>query len=123
MDRFRKNGARAWLRIGLVAFYSFGLLLALRFGARTYPGWYFPNSRFLNGLLNASTLFTGVGYDLVLIAAAAAAARIWFRGTLKQRPLGALVLMQGAALAAVFAIIIYGIWWAALMHRLPWQAS
>jgi hypothetical protein len=62
--------------IGRIALWSFGLLTALRFGARAYPGWYFPRSSGLNALFNSSMLFTQIGYDLVLAAAAAAMARV-----------------------------------------------
>ena len=110
-------------RIGFIASWSLLLLLALRFGARTYPGVWHPESEFLNWLLNGTTLFTLFGYDLVLVAAGAAAARISLRGdSFRTRRIRlALAWLQGVAVALAFAIICYGVRWAILMERLPWQ--
>jgi hypothetical protein len=60
-----KHRAARYGRTELIAFAalcSFWLALALRFGARTYPGLHFSNSPLLNGLLNGSTVFTTIGY-------------------------------------------------------------
>jgi hypothetical protein len=110
-------------QVGLIALYSIVLLLALRFCGRTYPGWYFPNSSFLNGLLDDNIIFTVIGYDLVIGGAAAGTARIFIppdsseRAKLRRR----LGLVQGAAVVLVITIICYGLWWATSMQRLPWQ--
>jgi hypothetical protein len=95
------------------------LLLLLRFGGRTYPGWYFPRSSLLNDLLNGPMLFTEIGYDLVLVGAAAATARL----CLGRRKSAALRLLQRVAFGLALLIVIYGVEWAVLMHRLPWQAD
>jgi hypothetical protein len=107
------------LRLAGIAAYSFALLIALRFGGRTYPGWYFPDSALLNSWLNGVGLFTEVGYDLVLVVAAAATMRLLPGG----RTSLALRLMHWTALALVILIILYGVDWAIYTHRLPWQAD
>jgi hypothetical protein len=104
-----------------IAAYSFSLLLALRFGARTYPGWYFPNSRFLNDLLNGGSVFTQIGYDLVLVAAASGTARLFLAGEARPRADRILRLVEWTALALALLIACYGLIWAIEMHRLPWQ--
>jgi len=112
-------GHLAW-RLAWIAVYSFALLLALRFGARTYPGWYFPNSSFLNSLLNGTWLFNGIGYDLVLVGAGAAAMRVLLGGK-KSPASGTLRLVQWVAFALAILIILYGVRWAIWTQRLPWQ--
>lgn len=118
MERRDLGTQLAW-----IALYSFVLLLALRFGARTYAGFWHPESRFLNWLLNGTTLFTVIGYGLVLVAGCAAAARVLlarrssFNVTLRR----ALVIVQAAAALTAIAIIFYGIQCAMMMERMPWQ--
>ena len=104
-----------------VAVYSLFLLLALRSGGRTYPGWYFPDSRFLNAVLNGNALFTQAGYDAAIIGAAAAAARILFDSGTRPRLHRLLRWTQRTAIACAVLIACYGLAWAILMHRLPWQ--
>lgn len=110
-------------QLAWIALYSFALLLALRFGARTYPGFWHPESLFLNWLLNGSTLFTVIGYNLVLVAGCAAVTRILIGasspGSVKARRV--LAIVQGAATLPAIAIILYGLQCAIFMHRLPWQ--
>ena len=103
--------------IAFVALCCFVLLLALRFGARTYPGLYFPDSRALNCLFNGSGLFVGIGYGAVLIAFAASLVRTWVRpgrGTMNSALRAAFWLPIGmAALIALF-----GFYWAVQLGRL-----
>jgi hypothetical protein len=114
----RKMGTKSIsLKLAWIAAYSFSLLMLLRFGARTYPGWYFPHSPFLNSLLNGSTLFTGIGYDLVLLGAAAGAARV----LLGRNESLALQLLQWGSAALTILIVGYGLAWAIWTARLPWQ--
>jgi hypothetical protein len=110
---------RAW-RLAWIAVYSLALLLALRFGGRTYPGWYLPNSPFLNSLLNGNWLFTRIGYDLVLVGACAAAMRVLL-GRKKPRASSSLRLVQWVAFGLAILIILYGVRWAIWTQRLPWQ--
>ena len=115
--------SRRLARAGLIALYSFVLLLALRFCGRTYPGWYFPDSNFLNGLLNSNFLFTELGYELVVLGATAGTAHIFMASDSPRRTrlrwwLGA---AQAAAVVLVIPIISYGFLWAHFMQRLPWQ--
>lgn len=108
-------------RVAWICTYTYFLLLAVRWCARTYPGWYFPDSAFLNDLLNGGDLFTLYGYDCVLLAAAAALARILLAGPDHPRAAAALRLLHWASLAIVALILCYGLYWAQLMERLPWQ--
>ncbi|WP_374389060.1 hypothetical protein [Sandaracinobacter sp.] len=98
--------------------YCLGLGLALRLGARTYPGIYVPDSPFLNGVLNSNGLFVGIGYGAVLMAGAADGARILFR------PSGPGIdnLLRTVSRMSIWlagAIALYGLLWAAFMQRLP----
>jgi hypothetical protein len=97
--------------------YSLALGLALRFGGRTYPGVHFPESPFLNSLLNGNGLFIGVGYLAVLVALAADILRIFIRPSPRDEAVLKGVKWAAAGLAA--AIAIYGFSWAVIMQRLP----
>ncbi|HEY0085768.1 MAG TPA: hypothetical protein VGB65_07630 [Allosphingosinicella sp.] len=107
---------KAW-RLACVAASSIVLLYALRFGGRTYPGWYFPNSDVLNALLNGVGLFTGWGYSFVLAGAGAATLRILLGGTARR----GLKFLQWLAFTLAILIILYGAAWATYTQRLPWQ--
>jgi hypothetical protein len=89
----------------------------LRFGGRTYPGLYFPDSLFLNSLLNGNGLFTGVGYLAVVAAWSAEVALLLLRPSILGIDL-ALRLLKWAAIGLAVAISIYGFVWAAIMQRL-----
>src|SRR3954469_11528062 len=120
-ETVRTQVSRRLGQVGLVVLCSSVLLLALRFCGRSYPGWYFPNSNVLNGLLNDTIIFTVIGYDLVIVGAAAALARIYTSPSGGAKLRRSLRAVKATALALVVAIICYGIWWAAAMERLPWQ--
>jgi hypothetical protein len=116
-----RNGTRV-LQAALLLLCCTILLFALRFDARTYPGWYFPDSAFLNGLLNGSTIFTDIGYPLVLVGAGAGTARLLWPGpSLPPDTKRALAVVQWLALALAVLIFFYGLWSAIQMERLPWQ--
>jgi hypothetical protein len=119
-DARRKSRSRS-SRLVWVGAYAFCLLLVLRFGARSYPGWYFPDSRFLNDLLNGGFLFTQIGYDLVIVAAASGAARVFLAGDVRRKSDRILRWVQWTAYALALLITCYGVIWAIHMHRLPWQ--
>jgi hypothetical protein len=93
------------------------LLLALRFGGRTYPGIWHPESALLNSIFNGNWLFVEPGYDAALIAGAASVwlilrpPRGWMRTTL--------VWLKWTAVALAVAISLYGFYWAVLLERLP----
>lgn len=101
-----------------ICLYCITLALALRFGGRTYPGIYFPESPFLNWLFNGNGLFTGVGYLAVVVA--------WTVGLVllgRRLPTGrfelALRLVKWTAVVVAVAIALFGIAWAVAMQRLP----
>ena len=109
-------------QIAIIVAYSAVLLFMLRFGARTFPGRY-SDSLLLNALLNNSGIFTDLGYNIVLVAAAARMVRVFTSdapGLIRRRH-RFLGWVQAAAIALAVAIILYGLWWAALLERLPWQ--
>jgi hypothetical protein len=108
-------------RLAFVACWCFTLLLALRFGARTYPGFWFPHSLVLNELLNGSGLFVSGGYDLVFIATIAAAIPI----IRPPSPRGTAVLgiAKWAAIGLAASITLYGFAIAWQLHRMPWDGS
>jgi hypothetical protein len=100
-----------------VVLYCLSLGLALRFGGRTYPGIYFPNSPFLNDLLNGNGLFTGIGYDAVLVAGAVDILRVF--ATSSGRLEVILKALKWVAVGLAVMIAIFGFWSALIMQRLP----
>lgn len=98
--------------------YFISLALALRFGGRTYPGIFFPNSPFLNALLNSNGLFVGVGYNAVLTGLAAEALRILTRPSAPGLE-AALKGVKWLAVGLAGTIALYGFSFAAIMQRLP----
>lgn len=89
--------------------------LALRFGGRTYPGIYFPDDAFLNGVFNGATLFTKIGYDAVAIGFVASLALVLTR--LHPRIRMILKVVVTLAIATAVAIAIYGFYWAVVLDR------
>jgi hypothetical protein len=111
-------------QVALLLLCCTALLFALRFDARTYPGWYFPNSPLLNGLLNGSTIFTDIGYALVLVGGGAGTARLLNSDpSLRRGAIRGLAALQWLALTLAVLIFFYGLWWAIQMERLPWQSQ
>ena len=102
----------------LTCLYCVSLLLALRVGGRTYPGIYFPNSGFLNALLNGNVLFTGVGYAAVLVAGTADSFLIFTR-TMVGSPAKTLKVIKWIAVSLATAIALFGFYTAAVLQRLP----
>lgn len=101
----------------LACLYCLTLGIALRFGGRTYPGIYFPDSRFLNSLLNGNGLFTGIGYMAVVAAWSAEVARLLLRPSILGVDL-ALRMLKWAGVGLAVIIAIYGFVWAFNMQRL-----
>jgi hypothetical protein len=102
-------------QLGFVALFALTLLLALRFGARTYPGIFVPSSAMLNWIFNGTTLFTTFGYGCVMLGAALHAESMPLTGRLSRT---LQVSSIGFALLAA-CISAYGFFWAAALHRLP----
>jgi hypothetical protein len=98
--------------------YCLSLGLALRFGGRTYPGIYFPNSSFLNDLLNGNGLFNGVGYLAVLITGAADCFLIFTRA-MEGSPTKTLGAVKWIAVSLAMAIALFGLYCATVLQRLP----
>lgn len=98
--------------------YCLSLLLALRVGGRTYPGIYFSNSSFLNGLLNGNVLFTGIGYAAVMVGGAADYFLIFTR-TMVASPTKTLKAVKWIAVSLATAIALFGFYTAAVLQRLP----
>ena len=98
--------------------YCISLGLALRFGGRTYPGIYLPQTPLLNSLLNGNWIFVAVGYAAVLVAFAGDALRILIRPS-SQRFAVAMSGVKWLAVALAVTISFYGFGWAIVMQRLP----
>lgn len=97
------------------------LLLALRFGARTYPGLYIRSSDFWNSTLNGEWLFNR-GYELVLFAVAMDALSFHFQ---QRTPASVGVvariapILRNVGFALATATALYGFYWANALQRLP----
>ena len=116
---WRRNPSRR-SRIEELAFtllLCLALGLALRFGGRTYPGIYFPESSTLNSHLNGVFLFTGIGYLSVLLTGAASVLKAITAGRPKLRFF--LSFLIATALTVASIISLYGFYWAFVLERLP----
>ena len=113
--RLPDHKRRRTLQFCFIALYALTLLLALRFGARTYPGIYVPSSATLNWIFNGTTLFTDFGYDVVLIGAASHVASLLSPGRLSR----ALQVFSASFALLTACISAYGFYWAAVLQRLP----
>ena len=98
--------------------YCLSLGLALRFGGRTCPGIHFPNSSFLNDLLNGNGLFVDIGYSAVVVAAATDYFLIFTRTTAGS-PTKTLKAVKWLAISLATAIALFGFYCAASLQRLP----
>ncbi len=108
-------------RIDAMAFiclYCVSLGMALRFGARTYPGAYISGSPFLNDVLNGVVLFVGIGYSAVLLAAAADTVLI-FIPTTASGLVSIIKSVKWISTSLATLIALYGFCWAAMLQRLP----
>ncbi len=99
-----------------IALYALTLLLALRFGARTYPGVYVPASAALNWILNGTALFTA-GYGLVVLGALLHAASLM--RTAQASPSGSLRAWSLCFVSLAVCISVYGFYFAGVLGRLP----
>jgi hypothetical protein len=103
--------------VSFLVLWCFTLGLALRFGGRTYPGIYFPDSTVMNSLFNGVGLFEQVGYDAVAICFVSRLAIIVL-------PLGnganaCMRVISWLAILLAVLIVIYGFYWAWVLERLP----
>ena len=109
-----------WWRLAAVALGTLALGLALRFCGRTCPGIYFPDSPFLNDLLNGNGLFD-VGVVLVLALGVADATFVFL--TRFHQPATAsiasrlLVTLRAVLLLVTLAIIAYGFYCATIFYE------
>lgn len=105
-------GRRRVGEVSLTLLCALSLLLALRLGARSYPGVFVRNSPVLTRLLNGPTLFTTVGYGLVLLGAASQALGLAWSGP------GSNALRASGAVLLVLAALIsaYGLLWVWAWH-------
>jgi len=114
--RFRSSARR----LVYVAIYTLTLLLALRFGSRTYPGiWY--SSRLLNDLFNGSLIFW-LAEDLVAIAAVLALVdelQSHGRGGKRDLWTRAIAGIRYCLIGMGTAVALYGFYFALMLCRLP----
>jgi len=110
-------------RAAFIAAYAWTLLLALRFGARTYPGLFIGRPGPLNDILNSSQIF-GAGYTLVALAAMTDGLSFWLeRRSTTASHVGsraALITRNVCVLLATLGTL-YGFYFAIVLERLPWQ--
>lgn len=119
--RMRRSSAPDFRRLAFILAWSFALLLILRFGGRTYPGFWFPHSHLLNELLNGNRHFVWLGYDLVLIAAIAATVPVI--RPLSSTEAAVVGALKWVAIGLALSIAVYGFaiaWW---LHRMPWDGD
>jgi hypothetical protein len=110
-------------RAALIVAYAGTLLLALRFGARTYPGLFIGRPGPLNDILNSSQIF-GIGYNLVALAALADGLSFWLaRRSAPASQVGARAVLITRNVCLVLATLgaLYGFYFAIVLERLPWQ--
>ena len=109
-----------WWRLAAVPLGMLALGLALRFCGRTYPGIYYPDSPFLNDLLNGNGLFDA-GIVLVLALGVADAAFVILTRFHQPAPAPTatrlLVALRASLLFLTFAIIAYGFFYAAVFYE------
>lgn len=103
--------------LAFVCLWCLSLGLALRFGGRTYPGIYYPNSPFLNDVLNGNGLFVSIGYSAVLIAGTATTLQIFAR-PVGQVPAAILISAKWVGVLLAIIISLYGFYWAAILQRI-----
>ena len=93
----------------------FLVAVALRFGARTYPGVYIPEHPTLNYILNTGFLFTTIGYGAVAFGCAAQIGALLM--ALKTGTTQRLKIMALSLFAIAVLIAVYGLFWAMLLGR------
>jgi hypothetical protein len=103
--------------IAFLVMWCFTLGLALRFGGRTYPGIFFPNSSLLNDVFNGVGLFVQAGYDAVAICFVAELAPLVL--PVGRRAASYLNAISWLAFTTATLIATYGFYWAAVLGRLP----
>jgi hypothetical protein len=102
-------------QVCFVALCAICLLLALRFGARTYPGVWVPGSKLLNWVINGTGLFT-LGYGMVVAAMTIYVAAVLVKPSGQT---GRLLQTSCICLTALAtSISLYGLVWAAALQRL-----
>jgi hypothetical protein len=109
------------LRAALAAAYSSTLLLALRFGGRTYPGVWMGKSGLLNVIFNGSDMFWFAYYCVVLGALSDGAAVLLQRGSTPAMLIGARIASTVRILSLGVAVVValYGFTFAIILLRLP----
>lgn len=110
-----------WWRLAATPLGMLALGFALRFCGRTYPGIYFPDSPFLNDLLNGSGLFTGVGYLLVFVLGVSDLVFVFLTLFRTQATAHSatkpLVALRVVLLFLTLAIIAYGFFHAVILYE------
>ena len=110
-------------KAAFIGAYSWTLLLALRFGASTYPGLFIPDSHLLNDILNGSGIFE-IGYDLVVLAAWTDGLSFWLaRRSTPSSDVGsrAALITRNVCVLVATLVAFYGFYFAIVLERLPWQ--
>ena len=93
----------------------FLVAVALRFGARAYPGVYIPEHPTLNYMLNTGFLFTTIGYGAVALGLAAHIGALLM--TLNAGTIQRLKIMVSSSFIIAVLIAVYGFYWAVWLGR------
>ncbi|MBX9858708.1 MAG: hypothetical protein K2Y20_03850 [Sphingomonas sp.] len=94
----------------LAALFWFLIALVLRWGARSYPGIYVPESTILNDIFNGPFLFTVIGHYSVLLGLAAHIGALLSSRQSKAFKRFKILALSSLAVAAL--VSIYGVYWA-----------
>lgn len=115
-----KPGTRPALaaRLAFILCYGFTLLLALRFGARTYPGIWVRESAWLNDIFNGSYLFFR-GYETTLAVMALDTMVTVLRASGRVEMIALLNAIKWVGLSFVLLVVTYGFFFAVVLERTP----
>lgn len=117
----RASQHRITFRVVLIAAYAWTLILALRFGARTYPGVWMGTPGALNDVFNSSQIFE-TGYGFVAAAALADLLSVLLaRGSTPSSGIAVRVasITRNMLLLLAALVAFYGFYFAIVLERLP----
>lgn len=107
-----------WARLLFVPVYGLTLLLALRFGARTYPGIWVSEFAVLNDLFNSPHLFL-IGYALTVLGCLIDAITVVLNADGQRRAASLLNPIKWTGLGLALLVTVFGFYFAVVLGRLP----
>jgi len=111
-------------RAALTGTFAWTLLLALRFGARTYPGVWMGGPGLLNDIFNSSEIFWIGCYAVLLAVMADGLIFVFARPSAALHGTRSLVvriatIIRNVSLLLASILVIYGFYFAIALERLP----